>query len=74
MDKSIHTRIVFCNAKQRYVEISHKQEGPWYSQTNTLVSCPAQSDPGQSCDQECLRKATPPTGSRYIRHSDFPWL
>lgn len=65
MSKKIRSKVVFCEAKKRYVHIDYTGNGPWYSPDFKLEYCPAVNDPGQSCDYACLQKMNVPADYRY---------
>lgn len=65
MSKKKRTKVVFCEAKKRYVEVEYTDDGPWYSPDRKLEYCPAVNDPGHACNYACMRKMDVPKNMQH---------
>ena len=72
MKDKCQSAFVHCDAKDRDVEIKIVESGPWYNRHRKLISCPALTDAGETCDCACLKpKPTPWGDQRLARRITF---
>jgi hypothetical protein len=71
MSKKIQSKMVYCEAKRRHVQIERSVSGPWYNRRQKVEQCPAVGDAGQPCDQACVHTKASSLDARLATVS--PW-
>ena len=57
---------VYCESKNRDVEVKFVESGPWYKRHRKLITCPARTDAGETCNCACLKPKPTPWGNKQL--------